>query len=117
MPFLRHYANGTSVGVIELTDRVTIGRSKRNTIVLDDLTVSGVHAEVTRRANFYVIADADSTNGIYFGNDKVDEHVFAVGDIVRVGTHEFEFLAILPEEYSKTLKIKKSWIPGIYYTE
>ncbi|ACR14184.1 ATPase [Teredinibacter turnerae T7901] len=34
-----------------------------------------------------------------------------------VGTHDFEFLVDLPTGLERTLKIKKSWIPGIYYTE
>ncbi|MGQ9426038.1 FHA domain-containing protein [Gilvimarinus sp. F26214L] len=117
MAFLRHYANGAVVGAVELTDTLTIGRAADNTIVLDDGTVSARHANVNKKGDQYVITDANSTNGIFFGGKRVSDHTFADGDVITLGTHEFEFLHELPEEFAKTLKIKKSWIPGIYYTE
>ena len=117
MAFLRHYANGASVGAVELGDTVTIGRAKENNIVLDDGTVSGQHAKVCRRGNEFVMIDCNSTNGIHFKGKKVSEHVFKENDVVTIGTHDFEFVHKLPQDFTKTLKIKKSWIPGVYYTE
>lgn len=117
MPFLRHYANGASVGAVELVDRLSIGRSKDNEIVLDDGTVSARHAEVRKSGEFYLMIDCDSTNGIQFNGKKVKEHTFVENDIVTIGTHDFEFVHKIPQEFDQTLKIKKSWIPGVYYTE
>jgi pSer/pThr/pTyr-binding forkhead associated (FHA) protein len=117
MPFLRHYANGAAIGAVELTKELTIGRAKDNTIVLDDGTVSSHHASVCQRGNDYVMIDNGSTNGIQFNGKKVVEHVFAENDVVTLGTHDFEFVHKLPQEFEKTLRIKKSWIPGVYYTE
>ncbi|MEX1032892.1 MAG: FHA domain-containing protein [Cellvibrionaceae bacterium] len=117
MAYLRHYANGAAVGAVELTDFLTIGRGADNTIVLDDGTVSAQHATVKKQGDLYVMADCRSTNGIAFGGKRVDDHIFAVGDVVTIGTHEFEFVHELPDDFTKTLKIKKSWIPGVYYTE
>ena len=117
MPFLRHYANGASVGAVELVETLTIGRGRDNTIVLDDGTVSGHHAKVCKRDKHFVMIDCDSTNGIQFLGKKVKEHVFNENDIVTIGTHDFEFVHKLPQDFEKTLKIKKSWIPGVYFTE
>lgn len=117
MPFLRHYANGVSVGAVELGEELTIGRSQDNTIVLDDGTVSARHATVCKRGNQYVMVDSDSTNGIQYNGKKVREHVFQENDIVTIGTHDFEYVLNLPQAFEQTLKIKKSWIPGVYYTE
>jgi len=117
MPFLRHYANGNAIGAVELTETITIGRLNSNTIVLDDGTVSAEHAAVEARGESFVMLDRNSTNGILFNGKRVTEHVFTNGDIVTIGTHEFEFVHQLPQEFEKTLKIKKSWIPGVYYTE
>lgn len=117
MPFLRHYANGASVGAVELEKRLTIGRSNDNGIVLDDGTVSGYHAEVQKRGDQFVMVDCNSTNGIQFNGKKIKEHYFTDNDVVTIGTHDFEFVHTLPQEFEQTLKIKKSWIPGIYYTE
>jgi pSer/pThr/pTyr-binding forkhead associated (FHA) protein len=117
MAFLRHYANGAAVGAVELSDTLTIGRSKDNTIVLDDGTVSAQHAKVCLRDGNFVMIDCESTNGVQYNGKKVAEHVFAENDVVTIGTHDFEFVHKLPQEFEKTLKIKKSWIPGVYYTE
>lgn len=117
MPYLRHFANGSPVGAVELTETLTIGRLNSNTIALDDGTVSAEHAAVEARGESFVMIDRDSTNGILFNAKRVAEHVFADGDIITIGTHEFEFVNQLPQEFEKTLKIKKSWIPGVYYTE
>ncbi len=117
MPFLRHYANGASVGAVELVDRLSIGRSNDNEIVLDDGTVSACHAEVCKRGDQFVMIDCNSTNGIQYNGKRVPEHIFSENDVVTIGTHDFEFVHSLPQEFEQTLKIKKSWIPGIYYTE
>ena len=118
MPFLRHYANGASIGAVELGKQVlTIGRANDNTIVLDDGTVSGQHAKVSRRGDVYVMEDCDSNNGLSHNGKRIKEHVFTENDIVTIGTHDFEYVHSLPQDFEKTLKIKKSFIPGVYYTE
>lgn len=117
MPFLRHFANGAPVGAIELSDEITIGRAPGNSVQIDDGTVSAQHALVRRAGDKFVIVDCDSTNGVAFQGKKVKQHEFAEGDVVTLGTHDFEFLNRLPQEFEKTLKIRKSWIPGLYYTE
>jgi hypothetical protein len=38
-------------------------------------------------------------------------------DVVRVGLKSFKFIDEHRAEYVKTAKIKKSWIPGVYYTK
>lgn len=117
MAFLRHYANGQVIGAVELGGTLTIGRGTDNTIVLDDGTVSARHAEVEKQGDGYVIKDCASTNGLFFRGERIDQHVLSDGDVVTVGTHEFEFVHQLSDEFARTLKIKKSWIPGVYYTE
>lgn len=116
MAFLRHFTNGVAVGAVELNDSVTIGRARDNTVVLDDGTVSAHHAEVLRKEDDFVIIDCDSTNGLYVSGQRVAYHKFSDGDVVTLGTSEFEYVTTLPQDFSRTLKIKKSWIPGIYYT-
>ena len=117
MPYLRHWVNGAAVGVVELAEQFTIGRAGNNDLQLDDGTVSGEHAIVKRRGELFVISDRNSTNGITLNGKRITEHTFAESDVVMIGTHEFEFLHKLPLDLTKTLKIKKSWIPGVYYTE
>jgi hypothetical protein len=35
---------------------------------------------------------------------------------VVIGTHTVRLVEQLPDSLQHTLKIKKSWIPGVYYT-
>jgi SARP family transcriptional regulator, regulator of embCAB operon len=68
------------------TDRMTMGRSRASDIVLEDPTVSRVHAMVTRdAAGIYRIVDQDSANGILVNNQPISEHVLEDGDEIQIG--------------------------------
>ncbi|MFN8522446.1 MAG: FHA domain-containing protein [Chloroflexota bacterium] len=65
---------------------VTIGRSSRNTVVIDDSKVSRDHAKIYRSGQGFVVEDLGSRNGT-----KVDEaaivgpHALRVGATIRIG--------------------------------
>jgi hypothetical protein len=68
------------------TDRMTIGRGRESDIVLEDPTVSRVHAMVTRdAAGTYRLVDQDSANGILVNNQPISEHVLEDGDEIQIG--------------------------------
>ena len=71
---------------------LTIGRNADNTIVLNDVAVSGVHSRIVRNARGgYTILDADSTNGTFVNGARVTSPVpFAQGDRLQVGNTIFE---------------------------
>ncbi len=117
MAYLKHLFNGTTVTVYELREAVTLGRSMNCQIRVDDPTVSGEHAFLTPSENGWELKDSGSTNGILIKGKPVESVTLESGVIFELGTHEFEFLENLPNDLGKTLKIKKSWIPGVYYTE
>ena len=117
MAYLKHFFNGNTVSVYELSEKVTIGRHVDNNIAIDDPIVSGFHAELELIESQYILVDLDSTNGSYFKGKAVKSVKLDSGDIFSIGPHEFELSEKLPDDLDKTLKIKKSWIPGIYYTE
>ncbi len=65
---------------------VNIGRADYNDIVLDDDSVSTVHAKLQRREGIWVLVDQDSTNGTVVDGLRVrEETVLAPGAIVRFG--------------------------------
>lgn len=117
MAYLKHLSNGETIAVYHLKDNTVIGRHTTCQIVVDDPTVSAQHAEVRCVEGRAVIQDLDSTNGVRIGRKRVTEHVLKGGDVFVLGTHEFEFCNAMPTDLDQTLKIKKSWIPGIYYTD
>src|SRR5215217_1644596 len=85
---------GPKVGSIFLLDLVSetrIGRGVDCNIVLTDPLCSRVHAVVRRENNLWHVADAQSSNGTYVNNQKIDEAVLNDGNQLRLGTTEFIF--------------------------
>ena len=81
----------TDAGTIahELTeDVVTIGRLPENTIVLDDPSVSGRHAELNAAGEDYQLTDRGSTNGTRVNGESVTSVLLREGDRIRFGKVE-----------------------------
>ncbi|MDH3450964.1 MAG: FHA domain-containing protein [Gammaproteobacteria bacterium] len=95
-----------------------LGRLPENDVCIDSLEVSGYHAIIHRNGdNRYFIQDLGSTNKT-FVNERPIEHVqLRHGDAVRIGWVVFKFMDENNPDYRKTHKIRKSWIPGVYYTK
>jgi uncharacterized OB-fold protein len=69
------------------------GRHPDSDIFLDDITVSRRHAEITRRADGYVLRDVGSLNGTYVNKDRVEESDLANGDELQIGKFKLVFFA------------------------
>jgi hypothetical protein len=65
---------------------VNIGRADYNDIVVNDATVSTIHAKLQRREGLWVLVDLESTNGTFVDGERVTgELPIAPGAIVRFG--------------------------------
>jgi len=65
---------------------VHIGRSGRNDLVLDDPTVSRVHAEVVRRPDGYCLVDLGAHSGTLLNGAPLTGHTpLHPGDLIRMG--------------------------------
>jgi pSer/pThr/pTyr-binding forkhead associated (FHA) protein len=73
------------------SDIITIGRSKDNTIPIDNPTVSGHHCSIIRNGDRYLLRDLESTNGTRLNSKDVTESKLLPKDIVQVGSVEFLF--------------------------
>jgi pSer/pThr/pTyr-binding forkhead associated (FHA) protein len=73
-------------------DPVTIGRSETADVLLDDVTVSRLHAMVRRRPDGLYIEDADSLNGTYVNRRRIESHRLADGDELQVGKFKLTYL-------------------------
>jgi hypothetical protein len=74
-------------------DRITIGRTENNDVVIADPSVSRLHAYV-RQANGWMIADAGSKNGSWLGLDALEprrEAALASVTVLRLGDVELTF--------------------------
>ncbi len=117
MAYLKHIFNGSTISVYELGDKTLIGRQSDCNIHIEDATVSGRHARVECVDGQWRLVDLGSTNGVFVNGKNVTEIELENGTEFTLGTHAFEFHLDIPEQLDQTLKIKKSWIPGVYYTE
>lgn len=104
--------------------RTLIGRRVESDIMIDDISVSGEHAvlEVEDSVEFdgefnYYVKDLGSTNGTFVNEMEAKRQRLKHNDIIRVGWINFKFWDEAKEEkmMEKTSKIKKSWIPGVFY--
>ena len=73
-------------------DRQNIGRESANEIVVPDINISRVHAEIHMQPNGqWVVTDLGSTNGLYVNGQKVQSANLKDADMITIGTSTLEF--------------------------
>lgn len=97
------------------------GRSSDNQVQIDDLEVSNEHAQVIAETDdkgqtIYFLEDLGSTNGSFINEVKVDKQPLHHKDNLRIGWNLFTFIDDSEVDHEKTREIKKSWLPGVFYS-
>lgn len=79
--------------VFVVAGEMTLGRDGRNSIVVPDPSVSGIHATISRDGNGWRVLDHGSTNGTFIGGRRVDGRGGRLrpGDRLAVGAVSFRF--------------------------
>lgn len=100
------------------------GRISTSTVVIDDLAVSSEHAEIILRQDEkankqFILRDLQSTNGSFVNEQRVQEQLLRHKDVVRIGWNNFTFINEdeVDTDMESTRQVKKSWIPGVYYSK
>jgi len=76
----------------ELTkETVTIGRKPNNDIHVDNLSVSGNHAQIITILDDSFLEDLGSTNGTYINGKLVKKHALEHGDKIALGKYQIEY--------------------------
>ncbi|MET1255363.1 FHA domain-containing protein [Aliikangiella maris] len=101
---------------------ITIGRSVKNDIVLDNPSVSQQHARILGKelkdgARICFIEDLKSTNKTFVNNNAIEQWPLSDQDIIVIGTKSFKFVDPENEKLASTKAFKKSWIPGMFFLE
>ncbi len=102
---------------------LAFGRISTNQVVIDDLAVSSEHAQINilkdeQGVLKYVLQDLNSTNGSYINEQKIDQQqLLRHKDVLRIGWNNFTFINEEEVDLEKTREVKKSWIPGVYYSK
>jgi len=73
-------------------DLIKLGRLEGNDIVIADMFVSRVHAEVGRKGVRFVIRDLKSRYGTFVNGDRVSEKELSYGDEIQVGNTLITFV-------------------------
>src|SRR4051794_39663180 len=73
-------------------ETTTVGRMKGNTVVIEDASISLMHARITRKNNEFYLKDLNSTNGTMLNGQPVSEAKLRDQDRVRFAdiTAQFE---------------------------
>ena len=100
--------NGRAVGkMFKLaTQRMVVGRSPANEILVDDEGISRQHAFVERNALGFVLVDNESTNGVFVNGQRILRHLMQDGDKVQLGSSailKFSFQDEVEERAQKQL--------------
>ncbi len=93
--FIR-WAQGTPVAIS--TERFTIGRGPRCSLVVRSERVSREHAVVTRVGDEVFIEDLNSSNGTWFNNERISKQQVSDGDEYMLGTEAVSFTMRPAEE-------------------
>ncbi|MGZ3623608.1 MAG: TIR domain-containing protein, partial [Ktedonobacteraceae bacterium] len=75
-------------------ERLTIGRTQDNQLVLNDPAVSSHHAEILLKEQGYWITDVGSTNGTFVNQQALDRHIpylLHPRDVIRISNTTFSF--------------------------
>jgi serine phosphatase RsbU (regulator of sigma subunit)/pSer/pThr/pTyr-binding forkhead associated (FHA) protein len=84
-------AHGDSVADLN-RPRITIGRSARNDLCVEDPFASRLHAEVRKRGDVFWIADLNSANGTLVNGERLTAPLqLRDRDIIRIGETEIEY--------------------------
>src|SRR5690242_5084651 len=80
-------------GSLDLTSaEIRVGRAMDCAIRTDDAMVSRHHARIFWGGGGYVLEDLQSANGVYFQEQRVQNHLFKHGDAVRCGSLWLRFV-------------------------
>lgn len=73
-------------------DKVSIGRSNDNDLILADNAVSRYHTEIQKRKNDYILADLGSYNGTKLNGKSIQKVFLKHGDKIQIGSSKLTFL-------------------------
>ncbi len=91
---------------------ITIGRKPDNDVQIDNLAISGHHAQIITILNDSFLEDLNSTNGSYVNSKLVKKHALKNGDIISIGKHQLKYVNDLAAkdggsgDFEKTMVIR-----------
>jgi pSer/pThr/pTyr-binding forkhead associated (FHA) protein len=85
--------NDSTVEEVPLTEASTsIGRSKKNDIVINNLAASRRHARIYQEGPRFIVEDLGSLNGTFVNDKRVSQWILSSNDQIQVGKHTLLFI-------------------------
>ena len=85
-------------------DEYLIGRAPDCDLVLNETTVSGKHAKISKVGDSYEITDLKSTNGTFVNGVKIDKKPLRTNEVIKIDVVEFKY--VNPAEVPRTIVAK-----------
>lgn len=76
---------------VAIGQTLTIGRNDSNDIVIDNMSVSGVHARIDSVSATFILTDLESTNGTFVNEKLISSHGLRNDDVIVIGKHTLIF--------------------------
>jgi pSer/pThr/pTyr-binding forkhead associated (FHA) protein len=97
-------------------ERTTIGRKPHNDIQIDNLAVSGEHADIVTILNDCILEELGTTNGTLDNGNHVKNHFLQNNDVVELGKYRLKFIGDAPvaavtaekADFEKTMVLRPS---------
>ena len=106
MPSLNVVTNdGRSYSLPIAKEKIIIGRSKDNNLILSDKTVSRHHAEIVKTREGYLLTDLGSYNGIKVNEKSVQSILLKHNDKIRIGVTDLTFLTEKKQKLSPEVSL------------
>lgn len=94
MDYIRVYSGNELKTQLELgEERITLGRTDENTIVLPDSGVSRVHAAIEYQDGDYYVVDLESRNGVFLNSNKVAREKLKYWDEIQIHNFVIKYMA------------------------
>lgn len=87
-------------------DRLTVGRTPDNTVVLNHPQVSAHHAVLEKADGGYRIIDTNSTNHVYVNGERATNLSLRTGDEIRIGPYRLTYTGTELRQYDESSHIR-----------
>lgn len=97
------YLITSSDEIFEIKNKITnIGRREGNELVVDNLLVSRLHAQIRTVNGKHVLFDIDSTAGTKVNGQKIRQQPLSPGDVIEIADYSLIYYHELDEKYRST---------------
>jgi len=99
--------DGVVIKEVQITkEKTSLGRRPYNDIVIDNLAVSGEHAQMQLVGSDVFIEDLNSTNGTYINGKAVKKQLLQHNDTVEIGKYKIKYIGEEAPDFEKTMILR-----------